>query len=184
MKRNIISITNAWLLLISMACTVSAIGQQNATYSSNTSKILSTKKNSEMTSLTTYLLFNGTCLQAMQFYESCIGGELTFTKVGDSPMKSYFPESMHQKIVNARLVGEGIDISASDWLRPDETPIKGNTVCLYLRVERPDQLKIIFNKLADGADVTDPLQQKPFGLYGALNDKFGNRWMFLSDGKE
>lgn len=28
-----------------------------------------------------------------------------------------------------------------------------------------------------------PLSARPFGLYGALNDKFGNRWMFHSDEK-
>ena len=33
------------------------------------------------TALTPYLLFDGKCKQAMEFYESCFGGELTITKV-------------------------------------------------------------------------------------------------------
>lgn len=136
-------------------------------------------KQIKMTSVTTYLLFNGNCLQAMQFYKSCIGGELTYTKVDESPMKNFFPESMHNKIVNARLTGDGIDISASDWLRPGVTPVQGNTVCLYIRAGSAEQLTAMFNKLAEGATVTDSLQQQPFGLYGALTDKFGNRWMLI-----
>src|SRR6202041_3230222 len=35
----------------------------------------------EMTTLTRYLLFDGKCQQAMDFYQSCFGGELTATKV-------------------------------------------------------------------------------------------------------
>ena len=35
----------------------------------------------EMTTLTPYLLFDGKCQQAMEFYKSCFGGELPATKV-------------------------------------------------------------------------------------------------------
>ncbi len=34
-------------------------------------------KGDEMTTLTPYLLFDGNCHQAMEFYKSCFGGELT-----------------------------------------------------------------------------------------------------------
>ena len=136
-----------------------------------------------MTTLTTYLLLDGTCKQAMEFYKSVFGGELSLTTVGDSPMKNYFPETMHSKIVNARLVAANIDISASDWLRPNQTPIQGNMVCLYLSGGTAAALKALFDKLSEGADVTDPLTVQPFGTYGALNDKFGIRWMFQTDKK-
>jgi PhnB protein len=138
----------------------------------------------QMTTLSTFILFNGDCKQAMEFYKSCFGGELIQTSVGQSPMKNAFPESMHSKIVNARLVAKNIDISASDWLRPSQSPIKGNMVCLYLSGGTPAQLKAIFAKLSEGADITDPLRIEPFGVYGALNDKFGVRWMFTTNQKE
>ena len=99
-------------------------------------------------------------------------------------MKNSFPEDMHNRIVNARLTSRNIDISASDWLRPAQTPVQGNMVCLYLSGERPTELKTIFEKLSVGADVTDPLRVEPFGTYGALNDKFGVRWMFQTDQKD
>lgn len=139
----------------------------------------STKENSRMR-ITTYLLLDGTCKDAMTFYQSVFGGELTMTTVGASPMNAAFPATMHGKIISASLKSKVVDISASDWLRPAEKPIQGNTVCLYVSGGNADETKTIFDKLSVGAKVTDPLRNLPFGLYGALNDKFGNRWMFHS----
>lgn len=134
-----------------------------------------------MTILTPYLLFNGTCRQAMEFYKSCFGGDLASTKVKDSPAKDYIPAALQDRIVNARLRSGHLDISASDWLRPDKTPVRGNTVCLFLSGGTFPELKTIFEKLSEGADVTDPLKEMFFGFYGALNDKFGVRWMFQAN---
>jgi len=133
-----------------------------------------------MTTLTPYLLFDGNCLQAMEFYKSCFGGELTVLKVGDSPAKEHMPVAQHAKTINARLKRGNIEISASDWLRPDRTPVRGNTVCLYLSGGAFEELNALFQKLSQNAEVTDPLTQQFFGVYGALNDQFGVRWMFHS----
>jgi PhnB protein len=131
-----------------------------------------------MTSLTLYLLFDGNCRQAMEFYRSCLEGELTLTLVKDTPAQERMPESQHNKVLNARLRGSNVDISASDWLRPERTPVRGNTVCLYLSAGSFQDLKSLFEKLSEEGDVTDPLSQQFFGTYGALDDKFGVRWMF------
>jgi PhnB protein len=139
------------------------------------------KRGNEMTTLTPYLLFDGKCQQAMEFYKSCFGGELTATKVKDSPAKDFMPAFQQEKIVNARLRNGKLEISASDWLRPAQTPIRGNTVCLYLSGGTLEELKTLFERLSEGAEVTDPLKEQFFGIYGALNDKFGVRWMFQTD---
>ena len=131
-----------------------------------------------MTTLTPYLLFDGTCHQAMEFYKTCFGGELTSTKVKDSPVKDQMPSFQQDKTLNAHLKSGNVEISASDWLRLDETPVRGNTVCLFLSGATFQELKVLFEKLSDGAEVTDPLREMFFGIYGALNDKFGVRWMF------
>ena len=136
-----------------------------------------------MISLTPYLLFDGKCRQAMEFYRSCLGGELTATKVKDSPAKDLMPAAQQEKIVNAQLRNGKLDISASDWLRPDRTPIRGNMVCLYLSGGSFQELKSIFEKLSEHGEVTDPLQERFFGIYGALNDEFGVRWMFQTNKK-
>lgn len=132
--------------------------------------------------LTTYLLFPGTCQEAMTFYHAIFGGELALTTVGESPMSAAFPAALHGRIVSAHLKAPIVDISASDWLRPSEHAVLGNTVCLYISGGSREATTSIFAKLSEGADVTDPLVDQPFGLYGALNDKFGNRWMFHSEG--
>lgn len=128
--------------------------------------------------VTTYLLLDGNCKEAMEFYHSVFGGELTLTTVGDSPVKTMFPPAFHVRVLNARLKSALADISASDWLRPAEKPVMGNMVCLYVSGGTPEQTTAIFQKLAHGANVTDPLTEQPIGLYGALNDRFGVRWMF------
>jgi PhnB protein len=138
-------------------------------------------KGDEMMTLTPFLLFDGNCDQAMEFYKSCFCGELTATKVKDSPAKDFMPAAQREKIVNARLRSDKLEISASDWLRPDRAAIRGNTVCLYLSGGTFEELKTLFEKLSEGAEVTDPLKDQFFGTYGALNDKFGVRWMFQSD---
>jgi PhnB protein len=132
----------------------------------------------EMTNLTPYLLFDGKCRQAMEFYKSCLGGELIVTTVKDTPAKDQMPRSQHDKVLHARLRSSNAEISASDWLRPDRTPVRGNTSCLFLSGGTLEELKSLFEKLSDGGEVTDPLGQQFFGAYGALNDKFGVRWMF------
>jgi PhnB protein len=157
--------------LHSSAIARSAAAAQNKTAQTD-------KEQSSKMQLSTYLLFDGDCKQAMEFYHSILGGDLTVTTVGESPMKNVFPPSMHAKVVNARLKSATIDIAASDWLRPNQKRIQGNAVCLYLSGGTPAETTAIFRRLSEGADVTDALSEQPFGLYGALNDKFGIRWMF------
>jgi PhnB protein len=143
-----------------------------------------TKKGDPMTTtLTPYLLFEGTCQPAMEFYKSCLGGELTVLNVKDSPMKDHMPAAQQEKVLNAHLKRAGLEISASDWLMPNRTPQPGNTVCMYLSGGTFQELKTLFDKLSDGAQVTDPLKELFFGTYGALNDKFGVRWMFQTNNK-
>ena len=44
-----------------------------------------------------FLLFDGNCAEAMTFYQKCLGGELTLTKLGDTPMKDQFPPEKHSR---------------------------------------------------------------------------------------
>jgi len=135
-------------------------------------------KSDDTTTLTPYLLFDGTCGEAMQFYQSCLGGQLTLTKVKDSPAKAQMSPAQQDKVLNAHLSAGHMEISASDWLAPNQTPAPGNTVCMYLSGTNLPDLKKLFEKLSAGGKVTNPLQPTFFGAYGALNDRFGVRWMF------
>jgi hypothetical protein len=60
-------------------------------------------KGGEMTTLTPYLLFDDNCHQAMEYYRTCFGGQLTVIKVKDSPARDHMPAEQFEKITNARL---------------------------------------------------------------------------------
>lgn len=169
-----------YVLLLSCLCFTPSDGTGEALAQAQRTQPTKEKGSSMQTNVrvTIYLLLDGNCKEALEFYHSVFGGELTLTTVGESPMKAMFPPAFHARVVNARLKGTLVDISASDWLRPNEKPVMGNMVCFYVSGGTPEQTTTIFQKLAQGANVTDPLTAQPFGLYGALNDRFGVRWMF------
>ena len=184
MKGNLILNVKLLILLAIIGFNTCAFAQKTIKPQQDSIQPISNnKKKIQRINISIYLFFNGNCKQAMEFYKACFGGELIQTSVGQSPMKNIFPESMYDKTINARLNNENFDITASDWLRPGEPPVRGNMVCLYLS-GNIQQLKTIFDKLSQEGDITDPLKFEIFGTYGALNDKFGVRWMFHTDQKD
>jgi PhnB protein len=138
-----------------------------------------------MLNLTPFLIFEGNCAEAMAFYQSCFGGELVITKVGDTPMKHGMPAEKHNRVAHARLKSEAIEFSATDWLHPTRQPKQGNTVAMYIHGRAYDELRKIFDRLAEGAskDLLDDLRDMPFGSYGHLADKFGVHWFFQGEAR-
>ena len=131
---------------------------------------------------TPFLLFDGNCAEAMTFYQRCLGGELTLTRLGDSPMKDQLPPEKHNRIINAHLTSGAIDISATDWMAsPAFEPLQGNTFAIFVIADALDELRPVFDKLADGADQQhfQELHELPIGTYGQLYDRFGVQWIFL-----
>ncbi len=133
-----------------------------------------------MLRLTPFLLFDGNCAQAMAFYKSCFGGEMTLVRLGDTPMKDSLPPDQHDKITYAHLKSGAVEFSATDWLLPTQTPKRGNMTALYVSGPEPDELKGIFVKLSEKAGTQHfvPLTEMPFGLYGRFTDHFGVEWFF------
>ncbi len=109
-----------------------------------------------MLKTTPFLLFDGNCAEAMTFYQKCLGGELTLTKLGDTPMKDMFPTEKHNRIINAHLKNGEIDISATDWMAsPQYNPVSGNMFSIFVTGKNYDEMKTVFDKLSQGADKTD-----------------------------
>jgi PhnB protein len=133
--------------------------------------------------LSPFLLFEGNCAEAMQFYRSCLGGELTITRIGDMPTKDQAPPGEHHKVAFAHLKSDAIEISATDWAHPTRVPRQGNTVALYLHGGTYQQLRAVFDKLATDADpdLLDDLRDMPFGTYGHLADQYGVHWFFQGE---
>jgi PhnB protein len=130
--------------------------------------------------LTPFLLFDGNCAEVMAFYQSCLGGELTITRLGDTPMGAHAPPEQQQKVTHACLKSGSAEFSATDWLHPTRAPKPGNTVAVYLQAEGYGELRAVFDKLAVGADreLLDDLREMPFGIYGHLADRYGVHWFF------
>ncbi|HYK08980.1 MAG TPA: VOC family protein [Candidatus Eisenbacteria bacterium] len=134
-----------------------------------------------MTQLTPYLSFDGNCAEAMEFYKSCLGGELEINKVGDSPMKDKMPDKKDW-VMHSMLKSDGIVLMASDLMMGGELH-NGDNITLTINGGSLEQLKDFFDKLAVGGKVRQPLQPAFFGTYGDLVDKFGVLWAFQSDEK-
>jgi PhnB protein len=139
-----------------------------------------------MINLTPFLLFEGNCAEAMEFYQSCLGGDLTITRVGDMPTKDQVPPELHHKVAHTHLQSGAIEFSATDWQHPTRTPRQGNTVAMYIIGGTYSQLRDVFDKLAVGANraLLDDLRDMPFGSYGHLADKYGVHWFFQGERRQ
>jgi len=139
-----------------------------------------------MINLTPFLLFDGNCAEAMKFYQSCFGGELTLTKASDTPMKDQISPEHQHKVINAHLKSGAIEFTATDWMHATRAPRQGNMVCMYINGGKYSELRAIFDKLSAGADkaLLDDLRDLPFGSYGHLADKYGVHWFFQGEKKQ
>ena len=82
---------------------------------------------------TPFLLFDGNCAEAMTFYHKCLGGELSLTKLGDTPMKDMLPKEKWNRLINAHIKSGNLEISATDWMAsPDFDPKQGNTYAIFV----------------------------------------------------
>jgi PhnB protein len=131
---------------------------------------------------TPFLLFDGNCAEAMTFYHKCLNGDLTLTRLGDTPMKNQFPSAKHDRIINAHLKSGEVEISATDWMAsPEFDPVKGNTFAIFITGNDYHEMKGVFDKLKDGTNNTrlQELHQLPMGIYGQFYDKYGIQWIFV-----
>lgn len=134
-----------------------------------------------MAQLNPYLNFDGNTREAMAFYQSVFGGELTMQTVGETPMPC--PAGMENQIMHSMLIGGGVVIMGSDMQGP-EGHRPGNTVTLSLNCSSEEEIRTLFAKLSDGGTVVEPLKVMFWGgLFGAVGDRFGVRWMFNFEAK-
>ena len=136
-----------------------------------------------MLRLTPFLLFDGDCAEAMEFYQSCFGGDLVLTRLGETPMKAQFSPEQHHKITYANLRSGAVEFSATDWLHPTHQRQPGNTTAMYVTGDGLDELLPIFEKLRDGAnpEFFVELCEMPFGVYGRMTDRYGVEWFFRGE---
>jgi PhnB protein len=134
-----------------------------------------------MTQINSYLTFNGNCREAMTFYKNCLGGELYFQTIGESPMAEQMPPKMKECILHATLTNGNLILMGSDMVSPLGL-IKGNAVSLMLNCSSEEEIKRFYKKLSAGGHATHPLEDTFWGaLFGDLTDKFCNHWLLNFD---
>jgi PhnB protein len=113
----------------------------------------------------------------MEFYQSCLGGELKLTPLKETPVASQFPPEAADLIMHAELRKDNIALMASDNF--DGSPVlQGNQITLMISCSSEEELRGYFAALAAGGKVDQPVRQEFWGdIYGQLTDKFGLQWM-------
>ena len=129
--------------------------------------------------LTPYIMFNGNCEEAMNFYAGALGGEIKeFSRYEGSPAEGMSDDK--SKVMHARMVAGDSSIMGADA----QQPAQGNNVHLSLNFDSVEKGEKIFAALSEGATVTMPLQDTFWGArFGMLTDKFGINWMVNCDKK-
>lgn len=135
--------------------------------------------------LNPYISFRDNARDAITFYESVFGGELTISTFGDF-QASQDPEES-DKVMHAMLVApNGFTLMASDTPNGMEYN-PGNNISVSLSGDSSDEAELrgYWDKLVDGGTVTMPLESAPWGdVFGMCVDRFGIAWLVNIAGEQ
>lgn len=125
--------------------------------------------------LNPYISFRGNAREALEFYRSVLGGDLTMSTFGEFGDKSApnADQVMHGQLETAA----GYTLMCSDT--PDGMPYDpGNNISVSLSGNDAEQLRGYFAGLSEGGVVTVPLEKQMWGdEFGSLVDRFGVNWL-------
>ena len=126
--------------------------------------------------LNPYLGFRDNAREAMDFYQSVFGGDVTRTTYGEFNASEDPAEK--DKIMHSELTTtSGFSLMASDTPNGMELPTS-SSVTVSLSGEDEAELTGYWEKLVDGGSVLMPLDRAPWGdSFGMVTDKFGTAWM-------
>lgn len=113
----------------------------------------------------------------MNFYQTCLGGELKFQTIGETPLGKELPQEMKNRILHASLMHKKLVLMASDMV-PENGLRKGNAVSMSLECNSEEEIRTMYDKLSSGGKKDHPLEDTFWGaLFGDLTDRFGNHWL-------
>jgi PhnB protein len=129
------------------------------------------------TQINSYLTFNGNCREAMTFYQKCLGGELRFQTIGESPLSKKMPKKMKDCILHSTLEKGNLIVMGSDMVSENGL-VKGNNISLSLNCSSEEEIKKYYAKLSEDGTINYSLEDNFWGsIFGNLTDKFGNHWI-------
>ena len=124
-----------------------------------------------------YLMFDGQCEAAFNYYAECLGGTLELMRYADSPEDMGAAVEDQQRIMHACLKVDDQLLMASDTLpmHPHEG-IKGCSISL--QVGNVPEAERLYAALSAGGSVQMELQQTFWATrFAMLTDRFGVPWM-------
>jgi PhnB protein len=128
------------------------------------------------TQLNPYLTFRASAREAMEFYHSVFGGDLTISTFAD--FQASGDPAEQDKVMHAMLSTDGgLVLMASDT--PDQMDyVAGSNFSISLSGENEAELRGYWAMLSDGGTVAMPLGPAPWGdTFGMCSDKYGVNWL-------
>jgi PhnB protein len=139
----------------------------------------------------THLNFRGDARQALAFYHSVFGGELVVATYADFGAPKTAPNA--DNVVWGQVAASnGFRVMAYDVPLAERSPqaskpstrrehgmtITGEPFFISLRGDSADEISALWEKLAEGATVVEPLVPAQWApLFGMLTDRFGVTWV-------
>jgi PhnB protein len=126
--------------------------------------------------LSAYIHFDGRTREAMEFYKSVFGGDLSLERYGDYGISS---AADADKILYGVLHSpDGFVLRATDLSRTGDAPQNGNRWALCLNGDDQELLTRSWAGLSVGATVVKPLTRAAWGdRNGVLIDRYDITWI-------
>ena len=135
-----------------------------------------------MATLNPYISFKDNAREALEFYQSALGGELSIMAFGDMGEEMPSPPGQEQLVMHGQLTLEdGLVLMAADTPSGMDyvAPTSGVTVAMTGGAQDLDRLRSAFEAISQGGTPGMPLEKAPWGDYfGQFTDKYGVSWMF------
>lgn len=139
-----------------------------------------------MATLNPYLNFRDTARDAMEFYHSVFGGDLTVSTFADFNMP--VDPSETDKVMHSQLITPtGFTLMGADTPGYLEFVPGVNSFSVSLSGPHADHAELAgyFAALGEGGEIAQPLESAPWGdSFGMLVDKFGVSWLVNIAGAE
>jgi PhnB protein len=125
-----------------------------------------------------YLVMNGNCEEAFNYYQSVFGGTLTFSRFKDGPQNPNAPIVNGDLIMNVTFNTENFELMGCDMPNYMSQPLNHDSFNIILNASTKEQADKYYNGLLNGSQVLMPLEDTFWGAYfGMLKDRFGIQWM-------
>ncbi len=128
------------------------------------------------TRLNPYLSFRDNARQAMEFYHSVFGGDLTLSTFGE--MNASEDPAEQDKIMHSVLTSSGGLVLMGSDTPQSRTFTPGANGAVALGGEDQAELRGYWDRLSDGGTILAPFERAPWGdLFGMCTDRFGVNWL-------